>query len=233
MPGKRHELRAYSAYPYSKDARDVYRRARDFFYAFKNGRSYRPRDLSFDDVLVAIARAVERCPAFAEPAVLVPVPRSGSSRESFERDACKHPCLALARLLAERTPHLAVQELLARATAVPRASDTPERVSVDQHCQSLRSRPLAVAQPGPATDRLVLVDDIVTKGTQLMACYLALRRAGHLGPIEAVCVSQTVAPDPGEEQLRPYLEHRIRWREGHALASRDDLGQWREGDLRD
>ena len=44
--------------------------------------------------------------------------------------------------------------------------------------------------------------------------------------------SQTVAPGPSENQLLPYLVHRIRWREGHALASRDDLDQWRQGDLR-
>jgi hypothetical protein len=41
-----------------------------------------------------------------------------------------------------------------------------------------------------------------------------------------------VAPGPTENQLLPYLVHRIRWREGNALASRDDLDQWRQGDLR-
>jgi hypothetical protein len=229
MPANRHELVAYSVYPYLKDPQEyVYVRAREFFYAFKNGRSYRPTDLSFEGVVEAIARASRRCPAFSQPAVLVPVPRSGSSRASFDRDACKHPCLALAQRLAEIGKDLAVHELIDRSTPVPRASDTPDRVSVDQHRQSLT----ITWRPELAGARLVLIDDIVTKGTQLMASMMALRQAGYQGVIEAFCVSQTVAPGPHENQLLPYLAHRIRWREGNALASRDDLQQWREGDLR-
>lgn len=229
MAGNRHDLGAYSVYPYLKDPQEyVYVRAREFFYAFKNGRSYRPTALSFDDVVKAIVHASRRCPAFARPSVLVPVPRSGSSRASFDRDACRHPCLALAQRFALSIENLTVHELIGRSTPVPRASDTPDRVSVDQHRQSLT----IAWRPELAGARLLLVDDIVTKGTQLMASMLALRHAGYHGAIEAFCVSQTVAPDPEENQRRPYLVHRIRWREGHALASRDDLDQWRAGDLR-
>jgi predicted amidophosphoribosyltransferase len=229
MAGNRHDLSAYSVYPYLKDPKEyVYVRAREFFYAFKNGRSYRLTALSFEDVVKAIVHASRRCPAFARPAVLVPVPRSGSSRASFDRDACKHPSLALAQQFAQTMKSLAVHELIGRGTPVPRASDTPDRVSVDQHRQSLT----IAWRPELASARLVLIDDIVTKGTQLIASMLALRHAGYQGAIEAFCVSQTVAPDPSPTQLLPYLVHRIRWREGNALASRDDLQQWREGDLR-
>jgi hypothetical protein len=229
MPGNRHELGAYSVYPYLKDPQEyVYVRAREFFYAFKNGRSYRPTNMSFEEVVKAIAHASRTCPAFARPAVLVPVPRSGSSRASFDRDACRHPCLALAQRLAQSMKKLEVHELIGRSTPVPRASDTPVRVSVDQHRQSLT----IAWRPELAGARLVLIDDIVTKGTQLIASMLALRDAGYQGVIEAYCVSQTVAPGPTENQLLPYLVHRIRWREGNALASRDDLDQWRQGDLR-
>lgn len=229
MRGNQHELGAFSVYPYLKDPQEyVYVRAREFFYAFKNGRSYRPTDLSFEGVVKAIVHASRTCPVFARPAVLVPVPRSGSSRASFDRDACKHPSLALAQRFAVTLKGLQVHELIGRATPVPRASDTPVRVSVEQHRQSLD----IAWRPELASARLVLIDDIVTKGTQLIASMLALRDAGYQGVIEAYCVSQTVAPGPTPNQLLPYLVHRIRWREGSALASRDDLEQWRPGDLR-
>ena len=219
-------LRAYSHYPYApKDDREVYKRDVSFLRAFKNGRRYGYRDerLDFDGVVRKIAETARLCPAFSEPCFVVPVPRSGSSRESFQPDACEYPCAALAKALAATLSNVRVAELLSRVQPVTRASDTPGRVTIAQHLESL-----AVEMPAElAQAKLVLVDDIVTKGTQLAACVRALRQAGHKGPIEAFCVSQTVAPNPTGEQQLPFLRHHISWREGDDHARRVERGQWR------
>lgn len=220
-------LSAYSLYPYTRDDElpEPWQRALSFFYAFKNGRSYTfaGRHKSFEEVLEIIANDARDCPAFSRPCVLVPVPRSGSSRESFAKGACEYPCLALATELT-RIAGVRMAELLTRVRPISRASDTRGRTSVDAHRESLQVTFDAELEFA----RLVLVDDLITRGTQLIACIMVLRQAGYQGGISAFCVSQTVAPSPRPEQLQPYLEHHVSLAEGRDLADREDVKQWRE-----
>ena len=219
-------LRVYSHYPYaSKDKRDLYRRAVAFLWAFKNGRGYRHADkhLSFTEIVMTLVERAKDCPAFRQPCVAVPVPRSGSSRPSFEPDACEYPCWELAQKLATEFPHVQAVDVLGRSHPVARASDTQGRVKIAAHLDSLVvNLPAELVQA-----KLVLVDDLITKGTQLMACYRALQQAGHKGEVEAFCVSQTVAPNATNEQQLPYLRHLVRWRTEWELASRSDDQPWR------
>ena len=221
-----HTLRVYSYCPYApKEPGNRHKHAVAFLRAFKNGRGYRftAWDRDFAQVVQIIVDRARECPAFGAPCIVVPVPRSGSSRKSFDPRASDLPCLPLARALADAIPGVQVAELLTRIREVPRASDTDGRVSVQTHLESL-----AVDLPRSLVGkRLVLLDDLLTKGTQLMACCLALQNAGHHGEIEAFCVAQTVAPSATPEQLEPYLIHHVRWRKGQKLASRDDRQQWR------
>lgn len=114
-------------------------------------------------------------------------------------------------------------ELLDRPTPVARSSDGPVRVSVVDHVASLRVH----VDEELLTARLVLLDDLLVKGTQALACFLALRRAGYVGPIEAFFVHQAIAPNPTPEQQRPFLCHHITWREGDHLPDRIEVGFWR------
>lgn len=116
----------------------------------------------------------------------------------------------------------AVELLLDRPVPIRRSSDGPERVSVDEHADSVR---VQIADR-MRDERVVLLDDLLVKGTQAMACMIALRRAGHTGPIEAYFVHQSIAPNPTDDQRQPFLEHRILWAEGQRLARRIEVGCW-------
>lgn len=74
---------------------------------------------------------------------------------------------------------------------------------------------------------LVLLDDMLVKGTQTMASVALLRRSGFTGPIQAYFVHQTIAPNPLPVQRLRWLTHRIWWAEGERLARRRELQRWR------
>lgn len=206
---------------------DVEERAQEFCFAFKNGRGDRHKHAkcrTFREVLSGIARNAASCPAFTERSVLIPIPRSGSSRRSFEPGACEWPNLELARVLARDGPH-EVAQLLERETVVRLSSDKSlGRVPVAEHIASLRVRVEQRLLP----ERLVLLDDVLTKGTQAMASFLTLRRAGYTGPIVAFFVHQTVAPRPTKMQRQPFLVHSITWVEGQHFAQRSEISCWRD-----
>lgn len=219
-----HELVAFSSFPYTNSPISEYEeRARQFAFSFKNGRGCPPKHPAFADVVRFIVADIADCPAFAQPCIIVPVPRSGNSRKSFERGAPSWPCIHLAEALVSRDVRR-VFSLLERQTPVERSSDGSKRISVDEHLLSMK----AVLRPDFLSSRLVLVDDLLTRGTQMIAALLTLRRAGYSGPIAAYCVHQTIAPAPLTEQRSPYLKHTISWHDGQFLASRADHGRWRQ-----
>jgi len=227
-----HNLRGYSSYPYTgKPESLLERRARQFFFSFKNGRSYEwrgpPRKhLSFEQVLSAVARSALRSPplqvASGLPLLLIPVPRSGNSRESFGQGAHEWPNLALAQQLAQLRPHFRVEQLLDRQSSVPCASDSKRRPTVGEHLDSLK-----VTLPQEFFDsRIVLIDDLITRGTQAIACMVALHEQGHRGPIEGYFVSQTIGPKAGPEDRKKHLIHELTWRPGANYPMRVEVGPW-------
>jgi hypothetical protein len=212
----------YSNYPFTNSPEGKYEtRARHFNFCFKNGRGCMPKQPTFADVVNLIVKQASQCPAFAAPSVLVPIPRSGSSRASFAADACPWPNKQLAEAFAGTRN--VVAQLLERAMPLSRSSDGATRVPVDEHVGSLHVR----IDRALRSARIVLIDDNLTKGTQSIACLVALRRAGYIGPVEAFFVSQTIAPNPAPEQREPFLRHYITWMEGQRLARRVERGQWR------
>ncbi len=222
-----HELVGFSSYPYAKSPTGDYEtRAKDFSWAYKNGRGGNNWAPTFADVIHNIVRDLPTCPAFTTPSILVPIPRSGSSRDSFERDACTWPNRALAKALAGGPGgpdgHV-MAELVDRAKAIRRSSDGPTRVPVKEHVASLR---VQVVQ-NLLTSRIVLLDDVLVKGAQALACFIVLRRAGYIGPIEMYAVHQSIAPNPTDDQREPFLCHRITWNEDQPLPHRIEVGAWR------
>ena len=219
-----HEMAGFSSYPYATSPASKYEeRAKRFNWAFKNGRGYDERKSpTFPDVVRGIVRGVDVCPAFSKPSVLVPIPRSGSSRVSFQPDACAWPVLELAQALVAGGHR--VELLLDRPVPIRRSSDGVDRVSVEEHATSVRTR----IEPGLLAARIVLLDDLLVRGTQAIACMLALRRSGYTGVIESYFVHQSVAPHPTPDQRKPFLRHRLLWEEGQRLARRLEAGFWRE-----
>ena len=116
--------------------------------------------------------------------------------------------------------------LLERKTRVRCSSDGPDRVTVREHIESIQVHDDSQHRSAP----LVLIDDMLVKGTQTMASVIALRSAGYTGPIEAYFVHQTIAPNPVPLQRLLWLVHRIEWMEGDRLATRSEIGRWRDID---
>lgn len=222
MRSATHELLGCSSFPYATSpTSDIETRAKQFSHAFKNGRGYPKKSFTFANVVEAIVKHAAGCPALAERSVLVPIPRSGNSRPSFLEDACAWPVEDLAQALAG-TGHK-LERLLERRTPVARSSDSKQRIPVEEHVSSLSAR----APANLRNARLVLIDDVLTRGTQAMAAMLTLRRAGYQGVIQGYFVFQTIAPDATQEQRGLALQHRITWQHGQRLARRVELGSWR------
>ncbi len=113
--------------------------------------------------------------------------------------------------------------LVERATPIRRSSDSRTRVPVREHASSLHVR----VTPGLLPARIVLLDDMLVKGAQALACFIELRRAGYTGPIEAYAVHQAIAPNPTKNQREPFQCHHIAWSDARPLPHRTDIGVWR------
>lgn len=214
----------FSSYPYAKSPTcDYETRAKDFNWAYKNGRGGNSWAPTFADVIYNIVRDLPMCPAFTTPSVLVPIPRSGSSRDSFDQHACTWPNHALAEALTRGAGGHVMAELVERPKAIRRSSDGATRVPVKEHVASLRAQVVAHL----LTSRIVLLDDLLVKGAQALACVIVLRRAGYIGPIEMYAVHQAIAPYPTNDQREPFLRHRITWNEDQPLPRRVETGAWR------
>jgi hypothetical protein len=225
-----YDMTGYSVWPYtnehSREPFHILERSRQFFYSFKNGRSYHYEDknLDFEEIVASLVKKARSCPAFGEASLLVPIPRSGMSEPSFAPGAEEYPSRVLAQRLADALPggHRAV-ELFTRCLALPPSSLSGRRPSLSEHMGSLGINRQAIdARP------IVLIDDLVTKGTQSMACLVKLRRAGLDHSVSGFYVAQVVHRGPSILQQQPYLVHRIEYRSGEDYPRRSESTAWRD-----
>lgn len=225
-----YEMTGYSVWPYtnehSREPFHILERSRQFVYSFKNGRPYRyeERTLDFDAIVESLLVKARACPAFDEASLLVPIPRSGMSERSFVRDAEVYPCRVLAQKIADALPHgHRVVEIFTRGLPLPPSSLAGRRPSLAEHVNSL-----SIDLQGIGARPIVLIDDLLTKGTQSMACLVKLRRAGFAHRISGFYVSQTVHWGPSILQQQPYLVHRIEYRSGNEYPRRSESSAWRD-----
>lgn len=135
------------------------------------------------------------------PALVVPVPRSSSTRPSL---------LGLAAALVERGVGDEAREIIERRVEVSssrlRRREGLPGVSSAQHRASF-----TVRRPGPgeAMRPLLLVDDVVTRGNVLTAAVQSVREAGWRGPIRAAVVARA-EDDPGPVRGRQAIGPRVR-----------------------
>ena len=96
---------------------------------------------------------------FGKDACLVPVPGAGLTRPNTV-----WPALTICKSLESLGLGVAVTPVLRRATSVPKSAGSQHRPTLDQHFDSLT---VQGTLNHPA--RIILVDDVVTSGTTLMA----------------------------------------------------------------
>ena len=146
---------------------------------------------------------------FNRGAVLVPVPGSAASST-----ATTWPALQLAVALKDIGFALPVQPVLRRQVTVRKSSTAPiaARPSVREHYASF-----GIAASFVGVDRVVLVDDVVTKGRTLLAAAARLHERLPHADIRAFALIRTVGFAPCMDHLIEPSHGCIRWLAGDAV----------------
>lgn len=179
------ELPCCSVFPYvpiKQADTDAQKHVNGLFYAFKDGRPLTQAGKSVPSAQVFAQLVHDRlnhlslAAAIPADAVLIPVPRSSTSTNPWPQRAIAQQLVALG--LGSR-----VETVLSRSTALPKASHAKRedraRSTILEHVNSLTSTQ-GTLQPG---EHVVLIDDLMTQGTQLMGCCKKLLDGGHTGSI--------------------------------------------------
>jgi len=137
------------------------------------------------------ARAV-----FGGHPMLVPVPGSGLTRP--------HTVWPSRRVCEELVGQGLGDDVLAivsRTIAVPKSAGSVARPTLDQHVSSF------TVQPGLAPpSRLLVVDDVVTTGTTMMACAMKLAQAFPGVPISGFALARVQSAGNPDRVLDPLIE---------------------------
>jgi hypothetical protein len=152
-------------------------------------------------VQVAIERAVSLLDVTARSRfdghpMLVPVPGSGLLKPNSVWPA-RRVCEELVRHgLGED-----VLPVISRAAAVPKSAGSEKRPALAEHLESLAVKP-KLHPPG----RLLLVDDVVTSGTTLMACAMRLRAAFPGVPVAAFALARVQSEGDPSTVFAPVVQ---------------------------
>lgn len=216
MSQSTHSLKCVCLYSYvstgnARDAADI--QSQNLIYALKDG-----VDFDRGSPYAFVARTLSSVGAAWNPeSILVPLPRATltPSNPTSELWPAYRLCNAL---LAAKLGHR-VATVLRRTREVQsskRARSLEERPSVEDHITSLKASPPPVVGPFD----VVLVDDVATRGSTLMAGMLALQQAGWTGGVSAFAAARTIFPDGRRESNCPCT---ITWTVGqHAALMQTD-----------
>jgi hypothetical protein len=143
--------------------------------------------------------------------ILVPVPGSAPSAAGGLW-AAKH----LAVALVNEGLGGAAWSGLRRVRAVRKSATAPpgERPTVNLHYESF-----FIERPAIAPERIVLIDDVVTKGRTLLAAATRVNEAFPCAQIRAFALVRTMGLVPGVQQLLDPCKGEIRWKAGDAYRS--------------
>lgn len=222
-------LDAYSLFPYSsqykQEPNHLLERMRRYVLAFKYARGDQGTNRDFSEIVDDLARQGWPCPAFDGAVAIVPVPPTDVHRPNARNVV--EPNWLLAQALAHRLPDARAVPLWRRTANVGWLEDQPPP-SIADHLASLAPTGVAL----PACDRVVLVHDLITRGTEVFACAIALRESGYTGPIAAFVVAQATGRRPGALQLKSCLTHRIEAAGSATYPNRHDDAVWCDLDAR-
>jgi hypothetical protein len=148
---------------------------------------------------------------FGATDILVPVPGSAPS-EAGGSWAAKH----LAVALVNEGLGGAAWSGLRRVRAVRKSATAApgERPTVNLHYDSF-----FIERPAIPPERIVLIDDVVTKGRTLLAAATRIHEAFPCAQIRAFALVRTMGFLPGVQQLLDPCKGVIRWRSGDAHRS--------------
>jgi hypothetical protein len=148
---------------------------------------------------------------FGTTDILVPVPGSAPSVAGGSW-AAKHLAVALVNegLGGAAWPGLRrVRAVRKSATAAP-----GERPSVNLHYESF-----FIERPSISPERIVLIDDVVTKGRTLLAAATRVHEAFPSAQIRAFALVRTMGLIPEVQQLLDPCKGEIRWKAGDAYRT--------------
>lgn len=213
-------LKAYALapyYPQGAEETDAHVRFQRLVYALKDGRQWEDRSGRWRDPAEVIARYLARvgCPALSPDRVLVPMPRKTVTPRRIR--VSRWPALKLARALCDVGLAAGVSKAIRRAIDIRSARENPaNRPTIAEHIASLELRPGRL--PYPEEQAIVLVDDVVTRGTMLASAAQMIRSTGWHGGIHAFSAAWTRRPGDGDGRLR--VKMRIEWDEGDDYPQR-------------
>ncbi len=177
--------------------------ARYAIVRLKRGRVEPTSGRSWADLL--IAQFARQAPAmlrqfFTSPVTLVPVPACGAGATE---SSAVWPALALCQELCRRGLGDHVQAVLQRVEPVANSAWSPgHRPTVDDHFHSLDVTTLA-SEP----HRFLLVDDVVTRGSTLLAAARRLAVAYPRTPVDAFALARVQGAGDIEQAIQPCVEH--------------------------
>lgn len=216
LPPVPHTLVCHSIIPYpTKRGRRGGDATDDFFqkvvYAVKDIKNVQdPKTGNWYDPYDAVASWMAKHPRKVA-GVLVPCPRHtvGGTQGT--------PAARVANALVQANLATHVAHALHRSVEVTKSSahtKQEERTTVEEHVASIAvdRRSLANAKT------IMIVDDVLTSGTQLMGVMQVIERSGYAGRIFALTVGHTVT-DPSDDRDW-HVEHTISWATGATHARR-------------
>ena len=130
--------------------------------------------------------------------ILVPAPKSAPLVQGG-----LWPTMNLCRAIEEQIPDVRTLPLLKRTRAVRKSSTAPprERPTAKDHYETitgdLESQPLA------SFGRIVIVDDVITRGATLLACGARIREACPGVPVECFALIRTMSAGEIDGVLSP------------------------------
>jgi predicted amidophosphoribosyltransferase len=148
---------------------------------------------------------------FGATDVLVPVPGSTPYR-SGDLWAAEHLAVALVNEGLGGALWSGLRRI--RAVRKSASAEPGKRPSVNVHYESFSMESESPAKP---PDRIVLVDDVVTKGRTLLAAAIRVHEAFPCAEIRAFALVRTLGFVSGVQQLLDPCKGEIRWRAGDAL----------------
>lgn len=215
-----HSLTAYALAPYyprGAEETAAHVRFQQLVYALKDGRQWKNRAGQWRDPAEVIARYLARngCPPLLPDSVLVPMPRKTITPRRVQTS--RWPALKLARALCDVGLGADVPWVVRRARDVRSARENPrDRPTIAEHIASLELRRQRLPDANQAA--IVLIDDVVTRGTMFASAVQMIRSTGWDGSIHAFSAAWTRRPDDGDGRLRVKL--RIKWNEGDRYPQR-------------
>lgn len=137
---------------------------------------------------------------------MVPVPTSAVSKPGTV-----WPALEIAKALVAAGFGCEVVQMLGRSQPMRKSAYAPvgDRPTIDEHLESL-----SVHGSVAVGDRLVLVDDLVTKGTTLLACAMALRKIAPTREVVAFAAMRTLGLQPEIDRIAEPVVGQVRFHNG-------------------